>query len=153
MQDYVPINDTRLYCSITGEGEPLVLLHGGASDLRIWDHQVETLARTLRVIRYDQRGYGKSDIPVSLFSYVDDLRGLIDALKLERVSVIGSSLGGSVAIDFALKYPERIRSLILVGPALSGYRYPARFMIEGIKLLLAVRFRGREAAIEKFIAG
>lgn len=151
-KDYLQINNTRLFYTIKGEGEPLVLLHGSFTDLRIWDYQVDSLASKYKVICYDQRGYGKSDIPESTFSYYDDLKFLIEALELKRVSVIGSSFGGSVAIDFALKYPELIKSLILVGPALNGYPYPFRFMFEAIKLFIfTAKSKGPEAVIEKYI--
>lgn len=152
VKDYLQINDTRLLYSIKGEGEPLVFLHGGLSDLSIWDYQVDTFACKYKVIRYDQRGYGKSDIPTATFSYYDDLKSLIEALELKRVSVIGSSFGGSVAIDFALKYPELIKSLILIGPAVNGYPYPSDYMKQAMDLYLTAKSEGPEAALEKCVA-
>lgn len=151
-QDCLQVNDASLFYSVKGDGEPLVLLHGGFSDLRIWDCQVDAFAGKLKVICYDQRGYGKSDVPVAPFSYFEDLKAVIEALKLQRVSVVGSSLGGSVAIDFALKYPELLKSLILVGPGLNGYPYPPAFMTEAMNLYMAANAEGPEAAIEKYIA-
>ncbi len=152
INDYLQINNTRLFYSIKGEGEPLVLLHGVPfNDLRIWDYQVDTLARKYKVVCYDHRGYGKSDVPVSSFSYFDDLKSLIEALELKKVSMIGSSFGGSVAIEFALKYPEFLKSLILVGPALNGYPYPPEFMTEAMNMYMTAYSEGPEAAIEKCI--
>lgn len=83
-KDYLQINNTRLFHFIKGEGEPLVLLHGSLSDLRIWDYQVDILASKYKMVCYDQRGYGKSDIPVSTFSYYDDLKSLIEVLGCPR---------------------------------------------------------------------
>lgn len=152
IKDYLQVNNTRLFYSIKGEGEPLVLLHGVPfNDLRIWDYQVDTFARKYKVVCYDHRGYGKSDVPVSSFSYFDDLKFLIETLELKKVSVIGSSFGGSVAIDFALKYPELLKSLILVGPALNGYPYPPEFMTEAMNMYMTAYSEGPEAAIEKSI--
>ena len=150
-EEYLQINDTRLFYTMKGDGEALVLLHGGFTDHRIWDYQVDVFAEHFKVIRYDQRGYGKSDVPVATFSNFDDLKFLIEALSLKNATIVGSSFGGGTAVDFALKYPELLTSLILVGPGLNGYPYPSDFIQEGINVYLAAQSEGPEAAIEKFI--
>jgi pimeloyl-ACP methyl ester carboxylesterase len=103
-----------------------VLLHGGNLDRRMWDPQFLALARTHRVIRYDLRGFGRSGAADAPFQAHEDLRVLLDSLKLPRASLIGLSGGGRIAIDFALAYPERVDKLVLAAPGLSGWVYRNR---------------------------
>lgn len=148
---YLKINNSNLFCSVTGEGEPLVFIHGNFNDSRIWDYQIDKFTSYYKVIQYDLRGYGKSDIPVSSFSHYEDLKALFDSLKIKNATLIGSSSGGSVAVDFALQYPELVKALILVAPAINGYRYPLRMMYEAMKSIHLLKSKGFEVAIEKFI--
>nr|WP_322787003.1 alpha/beta fold hydrolase [Pseudobacteroides cellulosolvens] len=78
--DYLNINNGRLSYSVKGEGEPLILIHGNFNDSRIWDYQVDYFSDYYKVIWYDQRGYGKSDTPTSVFSHYEDLKALFDQL-------------------------------------------------------------------------
>ncbi len=108
------------------DAHPVVLIHAGFLDRRMWDEQFSLLASEgYRAIRYDQRGFGKSDIPTEKFSDIEDLAGLLDCLELKetKISIIGVSNGGKTAIDFALANPSRVRSMILVAPTVSGYEY------------------------------
>ena len=151
-QDYLEINNTRLFYSVKGEGEPLVLTHGGPfSDHRIWDYQIESLARKYKVFSFDKRGHGKSDIPIDTFSHLEDLKSLVDALELRKITLIGSSAGGALALDFALQYPEMVKALVLVCPALNGYPYPSNFISEMVNLYITGQSEGPEAAIQKYI--
>ena len=77
------INGTRLHYDVRGAGDPLVLIHSGISDLRLWDDQVDAFAARHRVIRYDVRGYGKTPHPPGTFSHHDDLRALLDQLGVD----------------------------------------------------------------------
>ena len=152
-RDYLEINNTRLFYSIKGEGEPLVLTHGGPfSDHRIWDYQIESLARKYKVICFDKRGHGKSDIPIDTFSHLEDLKSLMDALEVRKITIMGSSAGGALAIDFALQYPELVKALVLVCPALNGYPYPSNFISEMVNLYITGQSEGPEVAIQKFIS-
>ena len=118
---FAEINGTRVHYEVRGTGDPLVLIHSGISDLRLWDDQMQALATYHRVIRYDVRGYGKTpDVP-GTFSYHDDLRALLDHLGVDRTAVLGCSIGGAIAIDFALAYPQRVTALIPVASAVGGY--------------------------------
>jgi pimeloyl-ACP methyl ester carboxylesterase len=101
-----------------------VLIHGGQMDCRMWDDQFNTLAESFHVIRYDVRGYGGSFQPDLLYSDADDLAGLLDYLKVKQAHIVGLSLGGRIAIDFAVGHPARVSSLVLAGPGLSGYEPP-----------------------------
>lgn len=149
--NFLKINNASLFYSMTGEGEPLVLIHGNFNDSRIWEYQIESLSNYYNVICYDLRGYGQSDSPVSSFSHFEDLKELFESLEIQKGTIIGSSLGGSVAIDFALQYPEFVKALILVTPSINGCRYPLRVTFEAIKSMSLLKSKGFEIAIQKFI--
>ncbi|WP_428967115.1 alpha/beta fold hydrolase [Micromonospora fluostatini] len=103
-----------------GAGKPLVLLHAGIADRRMWRAQVDVLASRYRVVVPDLRGYGESGLLPAPFAHHDDVVGLLDALGIARATLVGCSFGGSVAIDTALAYPERVDGLALFGSAVSG---------------------------------
>ena len=115
----VRVPGSTLFYESAGTGSPVILLHGGNLDRRMWDAEFGALQRTHRVIRYDARGYGRSGASDTAFSAHHDLRALMDALQLPRASLVGLSLGGRVAMDFALAHPERVRRMILLDAA--GY--------------------------------
>jgi 3-oxoadipate enol-lactonase len=92
-----------------------VLLHAGVGDRRLWDDQVDAFAERFRLVRYDARGFGDSPLPGGPFSFVDDLGALLDHLGLERVSLVGNSLGARTALEYAVARPERTSALVLVG--------------------------------------
>jgi pimeloyl-ACP methyl ester carboxylesterase len=116
------VNGARVYYEVAGEGEPLVLVHAGIADSRMWEGQIAAFAERYRVVRYDLRGFGKSEMVEGPFSHHEDLRGLLDALGVERAHLVGCSMGGGAVLDFALEYPERIGNLVLVGSAIGGFR-------------------------------
>ncbi len=116
------VNGAELYFELAGTGDALVFVHGFSLDHRMWDDQFGVFAKHFKVVRYDLRGFGKSSLPgEARYSHAEDLLALVEHLKLGRVSVVGLSLGGGVAVDFALQFPEKIRSLIPVCPAIDGY--------------------------------
>lgn len=117
---FAEVNGTRLYYESAGAGPAVVLVHGGLVDARLWDAQVGPLSKRLRVVRYDLRGFGRSAAAPEPFSHLEDLRALLDFLNIERASLVGLSLGGIIAADFALEHPERVERLVLVGPGLRG---------------------------------
>jgi 3-oxoadipate enol-lactonase len=107
----------HLNCEIGGEGTALVLTHGLGGDLHFWDDHVETFAAHHRVVRWDVRGFGSSDKPAGPYAPADfarDLLGLLDALELRRVHLLGISMGGVITQRFALDFPDRLLSMILV---------------------------------------
>ncbi len=118
---FAPSDGARLYYEISGSGESLVLVHTGIADSRMWDGRLATFARRYRVIRYDMRGFGRSAMVEGPFSHHEDLRALLDSLGIERVFLVGCSIGGRAIIDFTLEHPERVRALVPVGSALSGF--------------------------------
>jgi pimeloyl-ACP methyl ester carboxylesterase len=111
---------TDLWYDETGEGPPLVLLHEGIVDSRIWERVVPLLAKRHRLIRYDQRGFGGSPRPEGPYSLVEDLVAVLDAAGLERAALAGASRGGNIALATAVERPERVSALILLGSGLSG---------------------------------
>ena len=117
------VNGTRLYYERVGRGPDVVLLHGGNLDSRMWDEQVAALSSSFTVMRYDIRPYGRSALTEKGFSSVDDLAALMDYLGITRASLVGLSLGGRIAIDFALTHPGRVDKLVLMGPGLSGFAF------------------------------
>ena len=107
-----------------GRGEPVILIQGANLPMRMWDAQVRVLSSEFQVVRYDVRGFGGSGPRDSVpYQSHSDLRALLDHLGIERAHLVGLSLGGRIAVDFALTYPERVRSLVLADPGLSGYMW------------------------------
>ena len=113
---------------------------------------MDYLSNYYKVICYDQRGYGKSSVPEFAFLPHEDLKALFDLLEIKKAIIVGASSGGSVAVDFALEYPERVKGLILVAPSVNGYRYPIKVMFEAMKNIFCLKTKGVEVAIEKFIS-
>lgn len=128
-QGFAAINGARLYYEAGGEGQPVVFLHSGLTNSRMWDAQVSDFAWRYRVIRYDLRGFGRSEMLPGAFSNRADLAGLLRFLGVERAVLIGSSMGGQLATDFALEYPEMVAALVLVGAGISG-RQPSEFLMQ-----------------------
>ena len=114
------IGVASLYYEMTGAGSPVVLLHGLDLDHRMWDEQVAPLAHAHTVVRYDLRGSGRSTGAGHGSSHAEDLKALLDHLELVGVSLLGFSLGGGAALDFAVAYPDAVRALILVNPSIEG---------------------------------
>lgn len=120
------VNGTNLYYEFTGTGPAVVLIHGYTLDTRMWADQIEAFSQNYRVVCYDLRGFGRSALPTQdLYSHADDLKALLDFLGVARAHIMGLSLGGAVAVDFALAYPATVNSLILVdASAVDGYPWP-----------------------------
>ncbi len=124
---YAEINGTRLYYEVLGEGEPIVLIHGNGGDCRHWDDQFEPLSHSYRVLRYDVRGFGKSSMPEEgvPYSHHDDLKALMNHLRMPKAHICGFSNGSGIAVDFVLAHPGMGRSLIAVGPWVFGHDSPS----------------------------
>jgi 3-oxoadipate enol-lactonase len=106
-----------------GSGSPLVLLHAGIADRRMWDDVLPALSAQHRVVRLDFRGFGETPLPDGPFVYAADVRALLEALGIARADVIGVSMGGHVALDLALGHPETVDGLILVGAGIDGWEH------------------------------
>jgi pimeloyl-ACP methyl ester carboxylesterase len=106
-----------------GDGEPVVLMHAGVADSRMWRHIVPALAAEFRVITFDFRGFGATPPATRPYRCVDDLAAVLDSLGLSRVHLVGASMGGRIAMEFALASPQRVGSLALLAPGLGGWDY------------------------------
>ncbi len=113
--------DSTIYYESKGVGEAVVLIHGFSLDHRMWQPQIDFLSHKHQVVAYDMRGFGKSSLPTNTYSYHGDLLALLDSLQLTKVTIIGLSLGGEVAIDFAISYPQYVSKLVLASSSLGGY--------------------------------
>jgi pimeloyl-ACP methyl ester carboxylesterase len=143
----VEVTGGKLYYEVAGSGDPLVLIHGLGLDLRMWDDQFTELAQHRQVIRYDLRGFGKSTLPTAEpYSHADDLKALLTHLNIARADILGLSMGGSVATNFVLTYPEMARSLILVDSAMSGYQWSADWIERWRQLTATAVNEGPKAA-------
>lgn len=145
------INGADLHYRIAGRGPPLLLLHAGICDSRMWDDQIREFAPTRRAIAPDLRGYGQSRMVAGGFSHRQDIRGLMDLLGVARAVLVGCSMAGRHALDLALEHPERVEALVLVCAGLSGYSWedPAtRAADEAVDAALAAGRRDEAAEIE-----
>jgi pimeloyl-ACP methyl ester carboxylesterase len=120
---FAEIGGTGFYYEIAGEGFPLVFVHVGIADGRMWDAQFDVFARQYRVLRYDRRGFGKTVMVAGAFSHHRDLRALLEFLEIEGAYLVGCSQGAKTIIDFALEHPQMARALVVVSPALSGFAF------------------------------
>jgi pimeloyl-ACP methyl ester carboxylesterase len=121
-----PIRDIITYYETAGSGDPLILVMGLGGDMQAWALQVPALAKHFRVITFDNRGSGRTsspDRPCSIAGMADDLAALMDRLGIAKAHILGFSMGGYIAQEFALKYPARVDKLILLATAahIDGY--------------------------------
>jgi 3-oxoadipate enol-lactonase len=117
-------NGARIYYEVEGAGDPVVLIHAGVANLRMWDDQVAALRDAYRVIRYDTRGFGRTETDAVEFSNRADIAALLDHLGERSAHVVGLSRAGSIALDFALEYPDRVRTLVAAAGGIGGYESP-----------------------------
>ncbi len=109
-----------------GEGLPVVFLHAGVCDKRMWLSQMEAAAGAgWHAIAYDRRGYGETESADEPFSHLDDLEALLDAFDIHAAVLVGCSMGGGLALDFALRHPGRTIGLVLIGTSVTGAPWSA----------------------------
>jgi len=147
---FAEVNGTKLYYQQIGKGRTIIFVHGGLVDSRVWNDQFQEFAKRYRVIRYDLRGFGKSAEPSGSFSPLEDLHALLGFLRVEHATVVGVSLGGMIATDFALEYPQTVEALVLVGSGLRGDKRPQDKQMAAI--YQTARRDGAEAYAEKMMA-
>lgn len=148
---FLDIDGAQIYYEDSGQGDCVILIHGFAMDTRIWDMQFDLFAERFRVVRYDLRGFGKSDLPKAQYSTLDDLRIMMDQLSIEKACIIGISLGGSLAVEFALTCPERVTALVLAGSTLRGYPYSDDYVKEFLHYRRIARREGIAVAQEEML--
>ena len=121
---YARSGAAEIYYEVTGDGPAVVLTHAGIADRRMWDNQVDELSAKYRVIRWDMRGFGRSEMVSQDFAYRDDLLSVLDHLDVGAAHLVGCSMGGGATLEFALEHPERVRSLVLVASDVPGFEPP-----------------------------
>ena len=102
---------------IEGKGKTLVFIHGLSDNLLYWEYLSTNLKDSYQILRIDLRGHGESELgsdEITMGLFVDDLKNLLDNLNIEKANLIGFSLGGAIALDFTIKYPQRVSSLVLM---------------------------------------
>jgi 3-oxoadipate enol-lactonase len=122
----IRIGDIEMYYKVHGSGEPIVLIHGLSMDSSTWFNQIPVLSQKYQVIVFDNRGVGQTDAPNEAYStemMADDAAALMKFLNVDNAHILGFSMGGMIAQIMALKYPELVKSLLLVATAA---RFPAR---------------------------
>jgi 3-oxoadipate enol-lactonase len=144
---------THLAYETAGTGPCVVLIHGFTLDARMWDDQFEVLTQRYRVMRYDMRGFGQSAIPDGTgYTPAADLKALLEYLLIDSAAILGLSLGGGVALDFAVNYPESTRALILVDAMVDGWAWSAEWTEESRAVWMAARESGTASAKERWLA-
>lgn len=116
-KEFAEINGIKICYEVKGEGEPLFLVHGFGATKEDWIAQFDVLAKHFKVVRFDNRGAGESDRPDEPYEmdmFADDIAGLMDHLEINKAHVIGWSLGGMIVQTFVLKYPERVKKVVLI---------------------------------------
>ena len=111
---------------VEGNGEPLLFIHGLSDSLLYWEFLAANLKGDYQIIRVDLKGHGESELgsdEITIDLYADDLIDLLNELNIDKVNLIGFSLGGTVALDFAIRFPEKVYSLVLMStfPKADGY--------------------------------
>src|ERR1700753_2378644 len=120
----IAVDGAALVIETVGTGCPLLLVHGLGDDRRAWDPICGLLSEERRVIRYDLRGFGESlEFGQTPFRHSSDLHDVLDSLAIAQCDLLGVSLGGSVCLNFALDFPERVGRLALISPSLVGWEW------------------------------
>jgi pimeloyl-ACP methyl ester carboxylesterase len=145
----VTVNGTSIYYEEMGRGFPIVFVSGGGIlDRRGWDEQFEFFSKYFRVIRYDVRGIGKSARPEAPFSHSEDLSALLTLLEIKRAHVVGLSVGGAIAIDFAITHSDMVDHLVLAAAGLSSDSKSEANMQGLVALTTFVKTNGIEHVIQ-----
>jgi pimeloyl-ACP methyl ester carboxylesterase len=111
---YADINGAKIYYETDGTGQPLVMVHAGVANLDMWDDQFREFARDYHVVRYDMRGYGKSEPVEGEYSRLEDLYEMLKFLGIENAILMGCSMGGEASMDLTLQHPDLVKALIMV---------------------------------------
>lgn len=134
-----------LHGEVTGQGPPLLFIHGLGSSARDWEPQVREFSKTFQVVTLDLRGHGRSDKPPGPYGiplFVSDVAAFLQARRISGAHVVGLSLGGCVAFQLALDFPDLVRSLVLVNSAPEFIRRSFKTWLETWRRTAIVRWRG-----------
>ena len=142
------LNGARIHYEREGEGLPVIFLHAGIADSRMWGPQMHAFAKHFDCVAPDLRGFGKSELPAEHWLPIADVLALIDHLDLKPAHIVGCSIGGGIAIDFALEHAERISKLVLVGPGVGGRNFVAKYPELVAEMEEAEKSGGQRAIVE-----
>jgi len=119
---FVDINSAKIYYEVSGNGIPIIFVHGFTFDSRSWDYQISAFKEKYQLIRYDLRGFGQSSLPEldQPYAHTKDLISLMDYLEVKKAVLVGHSYGGRIILETVLKYPERVIALILPEAAMDA---------------------------------
>lgn len=121
----IDVDGGQIAYETAGSGAPVLFIHAGIADSRMWDRQVDVFGKDYRVVTFDMRGFGHSPPANGQYSPLKDISDLLSNLHIEKPFLVGCSMGGALAIDFALAHPDKVRGLLLAAPGLSGTQYEA----------------------------
>jgi 3-oxoadipate enol-lactonase len=132
--NFLDLDGSKIYYEECGTGaEAVVLIHDGIADSLVWDGVWPAFCRQFHAVRYDRRGYGRSPATTVIYTETDDLIALLRHLQIKRATLVGSSHGGALAINFTLDHPNLVEELVLVGAVVDGYGYSDQFLLRGLK--------------------
>jgi 3-oxoadipate enol-lactonase len=137
------VNNAGIYYEVTGQGEPLLFIHGLASSSRSWKKQVPLFSQHYQVITFDIRGHGRSDKPIEPYSielFATDTQELLRELGINRAHVVGFSMGGMIAFQLAVDAPELVRSLVAVNCCPEGSMRTFNDGVECVRHLVGIQF-------------
>lgn len=143
---------TRIFYEVQGQGDTLILIHGGFTDRRIWNPQFDDLSRNFTVVRYDLRGFGRSDPAIRPYRPSRDLLALYETLDLGQAALVGLSTGGEVALAFALAHPDRVTGLVLASSPAPGLEVPPEADEQMEAVLRAAVEGGNDSAVRAWMA-
>jgi pimeloyl-ACP methyl ester carboxylesterase len=130
METMLAVGGDRLWLEdLGGDGPPVVLLHPGIHDSTVWDPVLPLLAG-MRLVRFDRRAFGRSAPATEGYRTMDDLVAVLDHLGLDEAHLVGNSMGGETSLALALERPERVASLTLLAPGITGYPWPDESELE-----------------------
>ncbi|MCZ6557880.1 MAG: alpha/beta hydrolase [SAR324 cluster bacterium] len=151
-------NGINIYYEDTGSGIPILFLHEFAGDHRSWETQVRYFSRRYRCIVYAARGFPPSDVPQDVSAYsqdiaVDDAKGVLDALNIDKAHICGLSMGGYASVLFGVKYPERALSLIIGGCGYGSSSKASNWYGELDEIAKAFIEEGMQAKADQYAIG
>jgi pimeloyl-ACP methyl ester carboxylesterase len=144
----IQANGINIHYEIHGTGDPVVLIGGLGADTFLWFRQTPELSKAFQVIVFDNRGAGESDKPEEMYSigmFANDTAGMLTALGITRAHIIGASLGGLIAEEFALTYPKMVNRLVLASTGFGGPHMVKPSFFDLVPMLLTMRRSGDPA--------
>ncbi|WP_454761508.1 alpha/beta fold hydrolase [Caulobacter segnis] len=148
-QTFAEVEGGKVAYETCGSGEKaIVLLHDGILHSAAYDDVWPLLCQRFKVLRYDRRGYGATPAATTPFASGDDLAAVMKAAGVTHATLVGSSAGGGIAVDFALAHPEAVDGLVLAGPWISGFKPSVGFIARGLKLAVLLKSGNLEAAVK-----